>query len=144
MISSRRKLPIVSPRFLALVPGADDQERLPSKVYLFQDLPTHHSKALQFRPILSGTTVDGCKISVHESSVAAQSEQHPPHHHNGETSNATPRGCEADQNGMDLFRFPGQRPAQTSLPLLPAVLVLSMPAGLPGNELCSHVGVGRQ
>jgi mannose-6-phosphate isomerase-like protein (cupin superfamily) len=63
---------------------ADEQSRLPSEVYVFQDLPVRHSNKLDYRPIVSGNTVDGCKVSVHESSLAPQSEPHPPHHHNGE------------------------------------------------------------
>jgi mannose-6-phosphate isomerase-like protein (cupin superfamily) len=63
---------------------ADEQSRLPSEVYVFQDLPVRRSGKLEFRPIVSGKTVDGCKIAVHESALAPNSEPHPPHHHNGE------------------------------------------------------------
>jgi len=63
---------------------ADDQDRLPSKVYVFQDLPVRRSGKLEFRPIVNGKTVDGCKLAVHESALAPNSEPHPPHHHDGE------------------------------------------------------------
>lgn len=85
MICSRRDLALMLPTVLASVGlRAQGQSRLPSEVYVFQDLPIHHSNRLDYSPIVSGSTVDGCKVSVHESSLAPQSEPHPPHHHNGE------------------------------------------------------------
>lgn len=85
MSCSRRDLAVMSSTLLASIGvPADEQSRLPSEVYVFQDLPVRHSNKLDYRPIVSGNTVDGCKVSVHESSLAPQSEPHPPHHHNGE------------------------------------------------------------
>jgi len=85
MSCSRRELAVMSSTLLAsLVVGADEQRRLSSQVYLFQNLPVRHSDKLDFRPIVSGDTVDGCKVAVHESALAPKSEPHPPHHHNGE------------------------------------------------------------
>jgi mannose-6-phosphate isomerase-like protein (cupin superfamily) len=55
-----------------------------SKVYVFEDLPVHHSPALDFRSLIEGKTVDGCSFSVHESALQPGHEPHPPHHHNGE------------------------------------------------------------
>ena len=82
---SRRELAVMLPTLLACRGiGANEQSRLPSEVYLFKDLPVRHSDKLDFRPIVSGNTVDGCKIAVHESALAPKSEPHPPHHHNGE------------------------------------------------------------
>ena len=82
---SRRELAVMLP---ALLPsrgmGADQQSRMPSEVYLFKDLPVRHSDKLDFRSIVSGNSVDGCKVAVHESALAPKSEPHPPHHHNGE------------------------------------------------------------
>jgi mannose-6-phosphate isomerase-like protein (cupin superfamily) len=85
MSCSRRDLAVMSSTLLAsLVVGADEQSRLPSEVYVFQGLPVGHSDKLDFRQIVSGNTVDGCKLAVHESALAPKSEPHPPHHHNGE------------------------------------------------------------
>ena len=82
---SRRDLAVMLPAVLtSLSLRADEQGRLPSEVYVFQDLPVRRSDKLEFRPIVSGKTVDGCKVAVHESVLAAKSEPHPPHHHNGE------------------------------------------------------------
>lgn len=85
MKPSQRDLAAISTTLLAsLVAHADEERHLPSEVYVFQDMPVHHSKTLEFRSVVSGTTVDGCKIAVHETSLAPQSEPRPPHHHNGE------------------------------------------------------------
>lgn len=82
---SRRDLAVMLPAILtSLRLSADEQNRLPSEVYVFQDLPVRHSDKLEFRPIISGKSVDGCKVAVHESALAPKSEPHPPHHHNGE------------------------------------------------------------
>jgi len=85
MTSSRIDLAVMSSTLLAsLAARADEPRRLPSEVYVFPDLPVRHSDKLEYRPIAAGTTVDGCKVSLHESSLAPKSEPHPPHHHNGE------------------------------------------------------------
>lgn len=64
--------------------GAEEQGLMPSKVYVFGDLPVHRAGKLEYRPIVTGKTVDGCKVAVHESVLPPNSEPHPPHHHNGE------------------------------------------------------------
>ena len=131
MSCSRRDLVLMFPTVLASVTRrAQEQSRLPSDVYVFQNLPIRHSGKLDYSPIVSGATVDGCKVSVHESSLGPQSEPHPPHHHNGEeiflmlegtlevTINGKPsrisRGSVAfigsgDQHGI---RNPGEIPAR--------------------------------
>jgi mannose-6-phosphate isomerase-like protein (cupin superfamily) len=58
--------------------------QLPSGVYLFANLPVRSTATLEYRPIMQGQTIDACKFSVHESSLAPNSEPHPPHHHKGE------------------------------------------------------------
>lgn len=82
---SRRDLALLLPAMLASSSLAADQaNHLPSEVYVFQDLPVRRLEKLEFRSIVTGTTVDGCKLSVHESALAPGSEPHPPHHHKGE------------------------------------------------------------
>lgn len=80
---SRRDLAFMLPAMRAFA-GTDEPPHLPSEVYVFDKLPVRHSDKLEFRPIVDGKTVDGCKVSVHESALAPHSEPHPPHHHNGE------------------------------------------------------------
>jgi len=69
-----------------LQPPADSTqaEQVPSKVYLFDQLPLRHTANVDYRPIVDGKTVDGCKFSVHESALSPNQEPHPPHHHTGE------------------------------------------------------------
>jgi len=128
---SRRDFAVVLPTLLTwLSLSADEQSRLPSEVYIFQDPPVRHWDKLEFRPIVAGKTADGCKVAVHESALAPKSEPHPPHHHNGEEiflmlegtlevtingeSSRISRGSVAfigsgDQHGI---RNPGETPAR--------------------------------
>jgi mannose-6-phosphate isomerase-like protein (cupin superfamily) len=69
---------------LAVAQQGKTQAHLPSGVYLFADLPVRRSDSLEYRPIVQGETIDDCEFSVHESSLAPNSEPHPPHHHKGE------------------------------------------------------------
>ena len=81
---SRRDVTLMLPALLGSSSPAADERQLPSEVYLFQDLPVRHTDKLEFRPIVTGNTVDGCKLAVLESALAPNSEPHPLHHHNGE------------------------------------------------------------
>jgi len=84
MNCSRRDLAFMLPAVSAFANAADESAHLPSEVYVFENLPVRHSGKLDFRQILEGKTIDGCKVSVHESVLSPGSEPHPPHHHNGE------------------------------------------------------------
>ncbi len=80
---SRRELSaIFSAGLMQTTPASGDH--IPSKVYVFEDLPIHKGDALEYRSLVDGKTVDGCKFSVHESALQAGHEPHPAHHHNGE------------------------------------------------------------
>jgi quercetin dioxygenase-like cupin family protein len=80
MVWTRRDIATILLQSQASLPEANT----PSKVYVFQNLPVHHTQTLDYRQILASTTVEGCKFSVHESSLAPNMEPHPPHRHNGE------------------------------------------------------------
>lgn len=83
MLRSRRELGAFSMQ--AGAPTVEAQEEhVPSKVYLFEELTLHHTDKVDYRPIVDGKTVDGCKFSVHESALPPNQEPHPPHHHTGE------------------------------------------------------------
>ena len=60
------------------------EEHLPSKVYVFDQLTLRHTDKVDYRSIADGKTVDGCKFSVHESALSPNQEPHPAHHHTGE------------------------------------------------------------
>lgn len=85
MNESRRGLAMAFSSVLgALKQEAQQKGLTPSHVYVFEDLPTQHTPTLEYHPIVSGKTVDGCSFAVHESSLNPHSEPHPPHHHKGE------------------------------------------------------------
>ena len=67
---SRRDFAVMLPPVASLRLSVDEQSRLPSEVYIFQYLPVRHSDKLDFRPIVPGETVDGCRVAVHESALA--------------------------------------------------------------------------
>src|SRR6516225_6171081 len=77
---TRRELPAA---FLMAIPmmqaGQDGGQHLPSKVYVFDELQVRHGDALEYRQLVDGKTVDGCKFSVHESALQPGHEPHPPH-----------------------------------------------------------------
>jgi len=86
MSLSRREFPAA---FLMVAPAlqaAQDSggQNLPSKVYVFDEMQVHHTDAVDYRQLVAGKTVDGCKFSVHESALQPGHEPHPAHHHNGE------------------------------------------------------------
>ena len=83
MTWSRRELAFALPALLS-ASLAGQEQKIPSQVYVFDQLPVRHSGKLEYRPIVEGKTVDGCNFSVHESALPPNSEPHPPHHHNGE------------------------------------------------------------
>ncbi len=109
---------------------ADERARVPSDVFVFEDLPVRHAGSLDFREVLKGRTVDDCGFAVHESWLPGHSAPHPPHRHPGEemffmidgalevTINGTPsritRGSVAFIGSGDLHgvRNPDETPAK--------------------------------
>lgn len=84
MIVSRRELAAL-PSMLGASPSQTPEgKNVPSNVYLFDKLTLRHTDVVDYRAIVDGKTIDGCKFSVHESALSLGNEPHPPHHHNGE------------------------------------------------------------
>jgi mannose-6-phosphate isomerase-like protein (cupin superfamily) len=84
MIVSRRELAVL-PSILGSSPSqAPEGKNVPSNVYLFDKLTVRHTNVVDYRAIVDGKTIDGCKFSVHESALSLGNEPHPSHHHNGE------------------------------------------------------------
>jgi mannose-6-phosphate isomerase-like protein (cupin superfamily) len=75
---------LIAGSHLAAAQEGQAPAHLPSGVYVFADLPVRSAANLEYRPIMQGQTIDACNFSVHESSLAPNSEPHPPHHHKGE------------------------------------------------------------
>ena len=85
MNMSRRELPAFVLLAAPMLQAAQDGEQhLPSKVYEFDELEVHRGDSFEYRQMVGGKTVDGCKFAVHESALKLGQEPHPAHHHNGE------------------------------------------------------------
>jgi mannose-6-phosphate isomerase-like protein (cupin superfamily) len=84
MIVSRRNFTELATMLSASLSQAQEGKNVPSNVYLFDDLKVRHTNTVDYRAIVDGKTIDGCKFSVHESALSLGNEPHPPHHHNGE------------------------------------------------------------
>jgi mannose-6-phosphate isomerase-like protein (cupin superfamily) len=81
---SRRELALLPSLLGSSALQAQEAQHVPSKVYEFDKLAVRHTNTVDYRAIVDGKTVDGCKFSVHESALSPNQEPHPPHHHNGE------------------------------------------------------------
>jgi mannose-6-phosphate isomerase-like protein (cupin superfamily) len=81
---SRRDLAFVLPAPQSTPSSEPPGKNVPSNVYVFEKLPVRHTDTVDYRAIVDGKTIDGCKFSVHESALSPDKEPHPPHHHNGE------------------------------------------------------------
>jgi mannose-6-phosphate isomerase-like protein (cupin superfamily) len=81
---SRRDLAFVLPATQSTPSSESPGKNVPSNVYVFEKLPVRHTTTVDYRAIVDGKTIDGCKFSVHESALSPNNEPHPPHHHNGE------------------------------------------------------------
>jgi mannose-6-phosphate isomerase-like protein (cupin superfamily) len=81
---SRRDLAFVLPAAQSTPSSESPRKNVPSNVYVFEKLPVRHTNTADYRAIVDGKTIDGCKFSVHESALSPNNEPHPPHHHNGE------------------------------------------------------------
>jgi quercetin dioxygenase-like cupin family protein len=64
--------------------AADQKEVISSFIKPFDELPVKQNGANQSRPILDGLTHNGVHLEVHETTLAAGSEPHPPHRHEHE------------------------------------------------------------
>lgn len=79
---SRRRLGLLLPAILAAAPSfAAEGEKLPAKVYPFQDLAGHRHGGSESWPVLNGLTHSGFHIELHETELAPGARPHPPHHH---------------------------------------------------------------
>ncbi len=78
---SRRDLAIL----LAASGAASAQSPvLPSKVYLYPDLPVKKNPTNRSRNVLEGSTHTGYPIDMHETELDPGQPPHPPHHHTHE------------------------------------------------------------
>jgi len=77
---SRRDLSVMLGA-LAAVPARAQKHVLPSKTYLYEELPVRDNGANRQRAVLQGETHGGFAIDLHETELAPGEAPHPPHHH---------------------------------------------------------------
>jgi mannose-6-phosphate isomerase-like protein (cupin superfamily) len=83
MTLSRREMCAGLPAVLLPLLGAEAQETagLASGMYGFDKLPVERSNGAEFRAVLKGKLATGDALEVHETTLPAGGEPHPPHHH---------------------------------------------------------------
>jgi len=81
MDPTRRALLTALPMLAAFAP---DDSSLSSFIKPYDELPVKQNGPNQSRPILDGLTHTGYALEVHETTLAAGSEPHPPHRHEHE------------------------------------------------------------
>jgi quercetin dioxygenase-like cupin family protein len=81
MTCSRRDLCLLVTALAASPAAAEPNAALPSKAYVYEELPVHKNGANESRPILSGELHNGCYLEVHQTRLAPGGMPHPPHHH---------------------------------------------------------------
>jgi quercetin dioxygenase-like cupin family protein len=81
MNCSRRDLCLWLPALVASSGLAAENVTLPSKFYLFNDLPVRSSGDNRFRAVLDGPNHNGIRIEMHETALAPGAMPHPPHRH---------------------------------------------------------------
>jgi mannose-6-phosphate isomerase-like protein (cupin superfamily) len=81
MNCSRRDLCLGLPALMASAGLAAENAALPSKFYLFNDLPVRSSGDNRFRAVLDGVNHNGMRIEMHETALAPGAIPHAPHRH---------------------------------------------------------------
>jgi mannose-6-phosphate isomerase-like protein (cupin superfamily) len=81
MNATRRSLLQSVPMLAALSAFAADDSQISSFAKPFAELPVKQNGQNESRPILDGTLHTGEHLEVHETTLAAGSEPHPPHRH---------------------------------------------------------------
>jgi quercetin dioxygenase-like cupin family protein len=77
---SRRDLSVMLGALAAAAAHAEDKV-LPSKTYLYEDLPVRENGPNRQRAVFKGETHSGYPIDLHETELAPGEAPHPPHHH---------------------------------------------------------------
>jgi quercetin dioxygenase-like cupin family protein len=84
MDATRRALLQAFPLLAASTAFAADTPTLTSFVTPHSELPVKKTGSNESRAILHGVSHSGCQLEVHETTLAAGSEPHPPHRHEHE------------------------------------------------------------
>jgi quercetin dioxygenase-like cupin family protein len=81
MPNSRRKFAMLLPGLAAMLKAQDSSKRLPSKGYVFENLPTKTGATSKTHAVLNGETHTGYAVEVHVTELVAGGSPHPPHRH---------------------------------------------------------------
>jgi quercetin dioxygenase-like cupin family protein len=82
MEHSRRRFAALLPALAAARLGAQDgAKRLPSKAYVFEQLPTKQGATSKSHAVFNGETHTGYPVEVHVTELVAGGSPHPPHQH---------------------------------------------------------------
>lgn len=105
---SRRELSRLLPALAAAAGAASGASVLPSKVYLFEDLPVRANGPNSGRAVFEGDTHTGFKLEAHFTELAPGEAPHPPHHHAHEEMVVVQQGTlEVTINGHSAKLGPG-------------------------------------
>ena len=81
---SRRDFVFLLPVLAAVGVTTAQTPALPSKTYVFDDLPVRNNGANKSRAVLDGKTHGGFPVEMHITELAPGLPPHPPHHHTHE------------------------------------------------------------
>lgn len=81
MTYSRRDLCLWVAALAASSTAEAQKAALPSKAYVYEELPVHKNGANESRPLFAGELHTGCYVEVHETRLAPGGMPHPPHRH---------------------------------------------------------------
>jgi quercetin dioxygenase-like cupin family protein len=105
MKQTRRSFAMLLP---ALAAAQDASKQLPSKAYVFEELPTKVGKASKSHAVFNGETHTGYPVEVHVTELPAGGSPHPPHRHLHEEMFLVQAGIvEAMVNGKTTRLTPG-------------------------------------
>ncbi len=80
MSVSRRDLGLVLPA-LAAAASAQESRNLPSRAYVYEELPVKTNGLNHSRAVFNGDNHAGIPVELHMTELAAGQAPHPPHHH---------------------------------------------------------------
>lgn len=109
MKTSRRNFAMLLPALAAgELSAQESSQRLPSKVYVFENLPAKKSAVSTTHAVFNGETHTGYKLEVHITELNADASPHPPHHHLHEEMFCMQSGIlDATVNGKTTRLTPG-------------------------------------
>lgn len=108
MKHSRRKFAMLLPALAVPSQAQDSSKRLPSKGYVFEQLPSKTGATSKSHAVFNGETHTGYPLEVHVTELVAGGSPHPPHQHLHEEMFLMQAGVlDATVNGKTTRLTPG-------------------------------------